>query len=44
MLSEYFEVIIPDLPSYGFSETIPQKVVQLNQDGKTNKNWCNKHF
>ena len=29
MLSEYFEVIIPDLPGYGFSESIPEKVETL---------------
>lgn len=29
MLSESFQVIIPDLPGYGFSEVIPQKVENL---------------
>jgi pimeloyl-ACP methyl ester carboxylesterase len=29
MLSEYFEVIIPDLPGYGYSESIPKKVETL---------------
>lgn len=29
MLSESFQVIIPDLPGYGFSEAIPQKVENL---------------
>jgi pimeloyl-ACP methyl ester carboxylesterase len=29
MLAETFQVIIPDLPSYGFSEAIPQKVSNL---------------
>jgi pimeloyl-ACP methyl ester carboxylesterase len=29
MLSESFQVIIPDLPGYGFSEAIPQKVNNL---------------
>lgn len=29
MLSEYFEVIIPDLPGYGLSEPIPEKVETL---------------
>ena len=29
MLSEHFEVIIPDLPGYGYSESIPQKVETL---------------
>jgi haloalkane dehalogenase len=29
MLSEYFEVIIPDLPGYGCSESIPEKVETL---------------
>ena len=30
MLSEHFEVIIPDLPGYGYSESIPQKVESLD--------------
>jgi pimeloyl-ACP methyl ester carboxylesterase len=29
MLAETFQVIIPDLPGYGFSEAIPQKVSNL---------------
>jgi pimeloyl-ACP methyl ester carboxylesterase len=29
MLSEHFEVIIPDLPGYGYSESIPQNVETL---------------
>lgn len=29
MLSERFEVIIPDLPGYGYSESIPEKVTTL---------------
>jgi pimeloyl-ACP methyl ester carboxylesterase len=29
MLSEHFEVIIPDLPGYGYSESIPEKVETL---------------
>ena len=29
MLAESFQVIIPDLPGYGFSEAIPQKVENL---------------
>ena len=29
MLSEHFQVIIPDLPGYGYSESIPQKVKTL---------------
>jgi pimeloyl-ACP methyl ester carboxylesterase len=31
MLSQSFQVIIPDLPGYGFSEAIPQKVENLYQ-------------
>ncbi len=30
MLSNHFNVIIPDLPGYGFSESIPQKVTSMN--------------
>jgi pimeloyl-ACP methyl ester carboxylesterase len=29
MLSEHFKVIIPDLPGYGYSESIPEKVETL---------------
>jgi pimeloyl-ACP methyl ester carboxylesterase len=29
MLSEHFELIIPDLPGYGYSESIPKKVETL---------------
>ena len=31
MLAETFQVIIPDLPGYGFSEAIPQKVTTLDE-------------
>ena len=30
MLSNHFNVIIPDLPGYGYSESIPQKVKEMN--------------
>ena len=30
MLSNHFNVIIPDLPGYGYSESIPQKVTTMN--------------
>ena len=30
MLSNHFNVIIPDLPGYGYSESIPQKVATMN--------------
>lgn len=31
MLAKTFQVIIPDLPGYGFSEVIPQKITTLNE-------------
>ncbi|MEY4541598.1 MAG: hypothetical protein RLZZ306_3355 [Bacteroidota bacterium] len=30
MLSNHFNVVIPDLPGYGYSESIPQKVTSMN--------------
>ncbi len=30
MLSNHFNVVIPDLPGYGYSESIPQKVESMN--------------
>ena len=30
MLSNHFNVVIPDLPGYGYSESLPQKVTAMN--------------